>query len=81
MTEAEEYREILKALDLSYDALRAEAQAEHAKTRPPRGAIVTHDMCRCGETTGLGRTEKCNALRTIGNLIIAYRTALEKAGG
>lgn len=42
-------------------ALKAEARAAHQDPKP--GAIVTRDMCPCGRTTGVGKTDKCRAMR------------------
>lgn len=79
MTEVEEYKQILEALDHAHTALQREAFEAHSKTLPKKGQLVTHDMCPCGQPTGMGRTEQCKSLRVLGDLIVAYRKALSDA--
>jgi len=52
-----------EAFQMAVNALRKEAYAEHIK--PGKGMLVTRDMCPCGQTTGMGRTSKCEALRIL----------------
>lgn len=49
-----------EAFEMAMAALKAEARAAHQDPKP--GAIVTRDMCPCGQTTGVGKTEKCRAM-------------------
>lgn len=79
MTEVEEYKAIIEALDHAHGALQREARAEHETTKPGPGQLHTREMCRCGVETALGSTKKCDALRTMSSLLAMYRQALHKA--
>ena len=79
MKESEEYKAVIDALEHAHAALQREASAEHAKTRPPRGAIVTCDMCPCGESTGLGKTDKCKSVGVLQVLMRSYKQAMAEA--
>lgn len=58
-----------EAFQMAMEALRTQARAEH--TDPKRGQLVTRDMCPCGQTTGVGATDKCKALRLTDELFRA----------
>ena len=49
-----------EAFEMALSALKEKARAAHPNPVP--GAIVTRDMCPCGQTTGVGKTEMCRVL-------------------
>lgn len=61
----------LDAIELAYVALVHEARAAHAETIPGPGRPVTNDLCSCGQSTSVGQTLKCKALRVLDELLSA----------
>lgn len=74
----EEYKRVVGALELARIALAREAMGEHSLTRPPAGSLATRDVCACGMSTGTGRTAKCEAVRTIDELMREYRDEIAR---
>ena len=74
MTKTEQYF-LKQLLQDTLAVLRPIARESHPQ--PPRGAIVTRDMCACGMTTGVGATDKCALVNRLQQTVYQIE-ALEK---
>ncbi len=57
-----------EAFEMAVAALKEKARAAHQ--RPAPGSMVTCDMCPCGMSTGVGKTEMCRAVGILNGIYL-----------